>query len=497
MNGRPQHIKAHNLKRHLMIACVGLIVLSAVAFPVHAQDPQSLATLRSMGDAFAQVAEKTSPAVVSIKVEKTVARGRMPGDGGPFDAPSDPFGENFFDFFRRRMPQRGTPQREFKQRGQGSGFIFSDEGYILTNNHVVGQADKVDVELLDGRTFRAEIVGTDPESDVAVIKIDADDLEPIELGDSKALEVGEWVLAIGNPLGLSHTVTAGIVSAKGRNNLNITSYEDFIQTDAAINMGNSGGPLVNLAGQAVGINTAIVGPGGGNIGIGFAIPIHMAKNIADQLMDTGSIERGYLGVLPQDITPEMAEVFGLDEAKGVAIPQVTEGAAADKGGMESGDVVIEFDGEPVESARQFRNLVASRKPGRPLNIVVLRDGKRETLTVRLDKRPSRDELRQQQRPAGDETARLGLTVQNLTPDLADQLGYKNRTGVVITQVVPGSEAAQKGLEQGDLILEVNRNEVQNTQQFRKAVSDASDEGRVLLLVTDGEITRYVLLETQD
>ena len=498
MSIETRHADANKHRPFLMMVFAGLLLLSTLPLSVHGQDPESLETLRSMGDAFARVAERASPAVVGVKVERTVAQGSVPMDDRSFGPPSNPFGDDFHDFFfRRRVPQRRAPQREFKQRAQGSGFIFTEDGYILTNNHVVGDADKVEVELVDGRTFRAEIVGTDPESDVAVIKIEADNLEPIELGDSKNLEVGEWVLAIGNPLGLSHTVTAGIVSAKGRSDLNITSYEDFIQTDAAINMGNSGGPLVNLDGRAVGINTAIVGPGGGNIGIGFAIPIHMAKNIADQLMDTGSIQRGYLGVLPQDITPEMADVFDLDEAKGVAIPQVTEGAAADKGGMESGDVILEFDGEPVESATQFRNLVASRKPGQQVKIVILRDGKRRTLTVQLDERPALDELRERQRPAGDETARLGFTVQNLTRDLAEQLGYQGKTGVVATQVVPGSEAAEKGLEQGDLILEVNRREVENVLQFKRAVSEASDKGRVLLLVTDGQITRYVLLEIQD
>ena len=484
--------------RFAVMGLVFALILPLTPFAAHGQDRESIATLRSMGDAFAKVANRASPAVVGIRVKKTVSQTTFPMDEWPFGSPFDPFGEDFFNFFfRRQVPRRGSPRREFIQRAQGSGFIISKDGYILTNNHLVGEAEDVRVELVDGRSVDAEVVGTDPESDVAVIKIDSDNLKPIELGDSDALEVGEWVLAIGNPLGLSHTVTAGIVSAKGRSGLRIASYENFIQTDAAINMGNSGGPLVNLDGQAVGINTAIIGPGGGNIGIGFAIPINMARDIAEQLMDTGSIERGYLGVLPQEITPEMAEVFGLDEAKGVAIPQVTEGSAADKGGLKSGDVILEFDGEPVESETQFRNLVASRKPGKPVQIVVWRDGKRKSLTVRLDKRPPLEELQEQQRSAGDETKRLGLTVQNLTPDLAEQLGYEGRAGVVVTQVVPGSEAAEKGLEQGDLILEVNRNQVQNTRQFRSAVAKASEDGRVLLLVTDGEITRYVLLETED
>jgi len=481
-----------------LIVCAWFAVNAITPLSAHAQDPESLATLRRMGDAFARVAEEASPAVVAIKTERTVARGLMPLEEWPFGSPFDPFGEDFFDFFfRRESPQRRTPQREFKQRAQGSGFIFTRDGYILTNNHLVGEAEEIQVELVDSRTFEAELVGTDPESDVAVIKIDAENLQPIELGDSDTLEVGEWVLAIGNPLGLSHTVTAGIVSAKGRSGLRIASYENFIQTDAAINRGNSGGPLVNLDGEAVGINTAIIGPSGGNIGIGFAIPINMARDIAEQLIDTGSIQRGYLGVLPQELTPEMAEAFGLDEAKGVAIPEVTEGSAADEGGLQSGDVILEFDGVSIESESQFRNLVASRPPGERVKIVVWRDGRRKTLTVRLDERPPLEELRRRERPSGDETERLGLSVQNLTPDLARQLGYDRNTGVLITQVAPGSEAAEKGLERGDLILEVNRREVENVRQFQQAVSEAADRKRVLLLVTDGRITRYVLLQMND
>lgn len=475
-----------------------ILVLLVSPISAYGQDEESIATLRNVGDAFSQVAEKASPAVVAVKVEKTVSQTALRMDEWPFGRPFSPFDEDLFDFFfYRRSPQRHLPQRKYTQPAQGSGFVISQDGYILTNNHLVGEAEEVKVELLDGRSVEAEIVGTDPESDVAVIKIDAGNLEPIKLGDSDALEVGEWVLAIGNPLGLSHTVTAGIVSAKGRRGLRLASYENFIQTDAAINRGNSGGPLVNLDGEAVGINTAIIGPSGGNIGIGFAIPINMAKDIADQLIDTGSIERGYLGVLPQDITPEMAEAFGLDEPKGVALPQVTKGSAADKGGLQGGDVILEFDGVAIESESQFRNLVASCEPGKKVKVLVLRDGRRRTLTVELDKRPPLEELQKQQRPVEEEMERLGFAVQNLSQDLAEQLGYEDQAGVVVTQVMPGSEAAEKGLERGDLITEVNRQKIENVREFSMALAKASDKGRVLLLVTNGRISRFVLLNMRD
>ncbi|OHB66062.1 MAG: serine protease, partial [Planctomycetes bacterium RBG_13_60_9] len=342
------------------------------------------------------------------------------------------------------------------ERAQGSGFIISKDGYVLTNNHVVADADKVTVELVDGRMMEAEVVGTDPESDVAVIRIKTDNLTPVALGSSDALQVGEWVLAIGNPLGLSHTVTAGIVSAKGRSGFNVATYENFIQTDAAINMGNSGGPLVNLNGEAVGMNTFILGPGGGNIGIGFAIPIDTAKQVAGQLIKTGAVERGYLGLIPQDLTPDLAEAFNLKDAKGAVITQVTEDSAAARAGLARGDIVLEFGGVKVESGSQFRNLVASHKPGDTVDMVILRDGERKTITAKVDKRPSIEELRggprvQPRRPQDESQRRLGLAVQDLSAELAERYGLKDQTGVVITKVTPGSEAAEKGLREGYLI----------------------------------------------
>jgi serine protease Do len=298
---------------------------------------------------------------------------------------------------------------------------------------------------------------------------------------------------------LSHTVTAGIVSAKHRSGFNVTTYENFIQTDAAVNMGNSGGPLVNLNGQVVGMNTFILGPAGGNIGIGFAIPINIAKDVADQLIKTGAVERGYLGLIPQDLTAELAEAFDVTGIKGAVISQVTEDSAAARAGLLCGDIVPEFDGVAIESAAQFRNLVAGRKPGQKVELVVVREGQRRTMEVTLDKRPGVDELRGRPReapkpPLQEMPRPLGLTVQDLTTELAERSGFKNRSGVVIAKVAPGSEAAQKGLREGYVIRQINRREVTSEPQFKEAVADAlSQKRQILLLITDGRVSLYVVL----
>ncbi len=458
---------------------------------------ESIALLKHMGSAFASVMEKVSPGVVGIQSERRVLRATPEK---PTTGPLDPFSEDFFDyFFHRRAPQEDSSRREYTQRAQGSGFLISADGYVLTNNHVVADADKIVVELVDGRTMDAHIVGTDPESDVAVVRIPADGLTPVALGNSDALEVGEWVLAVGNPLGLSHTVTAGIVSAKHRSGFNVTTYENFIQTDAAVNMGNSGGPLVNLNGEAVGMNTFILGPAGGNIGIGFAIPINIAREVADQLMKTGAVERGYLGVIPQDLTAELAEAFGLKGTKGAVLSQITPDSPAARAGLVHGDVVPEFDGVAIDSATQLRNLVASRKPGATVPMAVLRDGQRRTIDITLDKRPSAEELRGERReppkrPPEEPQRRLGLTVQDLTPEIAERAKIKEQTGVIVAKVAPGSEAAQKGLREGYVIKEVNRRQINSEQQFKEAVSTALSEGRrILLLITDGRVSLYVVL----
>jgi len=482
-----------SFSRYPVISTFFILLIFFSSLPAFAQDTSSIDTLRQMGKAFASIAEKASPAVVGLKAEKTITRQYSLREW-PFGDSFDPFQDDLFDYFFRRAPRERPPRREYRipQTAQGSGFIISADGYILTNNHMVEGAEKLEIELADGRKFTAEIKGTDPESDVAVIKIDANDLPFLELADSDALEVGEWVLAIGNPFGYSHTVTAGIVSAKGRSDpgLGIT-YQDFIQTDAAINPGNSGGPLLNLNGKVIGINTAIVGLTGGNIGIGFAIPINMAKAVYPQLMKGETVERGFLGLLPQNLTLSMAEQLGLKDAKGVIISEITEGSPADKAGLKHNDVILEFNGKPVESENEFRRNVALLKPGTNVEIVVWRDGKRKTLTATLEKRPPLNELLGA-RPGRLEE--LGFAVQNLTDEFAERYGYQGQSGVIVTEVEPGSRAAQEGIKAGMLIKEVNFKPVKNTREFNEAIEQARKKESITFLVNDGRNTRYLELK---
>ena len=481
-----------NRSRCIVISTI-LILLFISPISVFAQEQDSIATLRQMGKAFASIAEETSPAVVSLKSERTITREYPSMQDWPF---GEPFSDPFEFFFRRRSPRQRQQPRQYREprTASGSGFIISADGFVLTNNHMVEEAEKVEVELTDGRKFTAKIIGTDPDTDVAVIKIDAKNLPYLELADSDTLEVGEWVLAIGNPLGLSHTVTAGIVSAKGRSGFNLAPLENFIQTDAAINFGNSGGPLINLDGKVVGINTAIAGSTG-NIGIGFAIPINMARHVYEQLIESGTVERGFLGVLPQDLEPEMAKAFGLKNGKGVLIPEVTKDSAADKAGVKHNDIVLELNGEPVESADAFRNRIAMLKPGAKVKLVVWRDGRRKTITVPLGKRPSTNEL------TGDlpkETVEeLGFTVQDLTDELIERFGYEGQSGVVVSSVDSGSQAERKGIAPGALIREVNQQKVRNTKEFNDAIKKAKKEGGAVLLVKRGRYTFFAYLELSD
>jgi len=476
-----------------LLGCLMIFYLALAGLPpsVSAQEQESIATLRRLGKAFASVAEKASPAVVGVKSEQAVTTTQYFPD---YQWPFDPFDDDIFDFFfRRRMPRRQEPQKKQYRTAQGSGFIISSDGYILTNNHVVENADKVQVELADERKFSAEVVGTDPESDLAVLKIDARDLPYLKLADSDKLEVGEWVLAIGNPFGLSHTVTAGIVSATGRTDVGLATYENFIQTDAAINFGNSGGPLINLDGEVVGINAAIIGPGG-NIGIGFAIPINMAKYVYEQLKANGRVVRGFLGVLPQDLTVEMADVFGLKNGKGVIIAEVTPDSAADKAGLKHNDIILELNGKPIESANDLRNKIARYKPGTKIELVIWRNEKQKKIQVTLDERPSREELARGSYALPPD---IGFSVQNLTEELAKRFGYEGETGVVVSRVESGSAAERAGITPGMLIKEVNRKVVHNTREFNAAVNEARDQGRLLLLVKRENYTAFILLPLEE
>ena len=465
-----------NSSRLLVIST--LLLLFTTPLSALAADPDSVAALRQMGKAFSSIAEKASPAVVGLKAEKIVTQ-----DSQTYQ--DSPFGDDFYEYFfgprfpRQRSPRSPQRRNQLPQTALGSGFIISPDGYILTNNHMVEGAEKVTVELADDRKFTAAITGTDPDSDIAVIKIEADNLPYLELADSDTLEVGEWVLAIGNPLGFSHTVTAGIVSAKGRS-VGLANIENFIQTDAAINRGNSGGPLLNLEGKVVGMNTAIYGATG-NIGIGFAIPVNMAKHAYKQIREGGSVARGFLGIEFKDLDSEYASALDLDkDTRGAMITNVIEDSAADKAGLKRYDIIVEFEGQPVEKSNQFLNRVAMLSPDTKVEVVVLRDGKRKPFTVKLGKRPPEAEIRGNL-PA-DTIEELGFSVINMTEELAKQLGYEGDSGVVVREVVPGSQAEQAGIGPGVLIKEVNRQPINNTKEFGEEIKKAQKKGRALLLI---------------
>jgi len=474
------------------VLVVGVISLLAMPLSSMAEE-ESIATLRQMGRAFASIAEKASPAVVGVQATKVVKSGMSPRGWSQSD-PSNPFEEELFKYFfgPRRSP-RGREAPESRQVAQGSGFIISPDGYILTNNHMVGEAETVTVQLNDGQKVTAEIVGTDPQTDVAVMKIDKDDLPYIELADSGTLEVGEWVVAIGSPFGLSHTVTAGIVSAKGRSRIGVADYEDFIQTDAAINFGNSGGPLLNLDGRAVGINTAIIGPGG-NVGIGLAIPSNMARDIYKQLKESGEVIRGFLGVQMNDVEPGMGDFFGLEGDKGVVIMEVVEDSPAEKAGVKKDDVIIEFEGEAVDGMNDFRNRVAMYKPDSKVKLVVMREGKRKTLTAVLDKRPDGGLVAGGESKAVQET--LGMSLHTLNEEIGSRLGYEDLSGVVVMDVKPGSLAAEAGIRAGTLIMEVNRKPVRNVKEFNEAIEKSRD-GKAMLRVRDEDWERLLMLRLAD
>jgi len=473
-----------------------ILLLVFITPPTFANDDDGVENLRETGKAFASVANKVSPSVVYIQVE-----GR--GPQGNF---SSPFGEQFpfgEDFFRRffGQPFPGTPPGEGQQQpriqGQGSGFVFaaekgllSNKTWILTNHHVVENAENITVKFQDGREFDAEIKGTDPKSDIAVLEIEAGDLPALEWGDSTQLDVGEWVVAMGNPFGLSHTLTVGVVSAKGRTSVGISDYEDFIQTDAAINPGNSGGPLVNLEGKVVGVNTAIFSRSGGYMGIGFAIPSQLARHIANALIETGKVVRGYLGIVIQPLTKDLAESFGIDVSSGILVAQVEDDTPADEAGFRQGDVIVEYEGKEVNDVGDFRNRISLTEPGASRDITVIRDGERRTLKVTIG---TLDDSRLLAAGGADTSEELGLVVQNLTPDLAQQFDAEAGEGVVVTDVKPGSVAAMAGIRTGTIILQVDRQPVTNPAEFRRAVKNSSDDNRVLLLVNQGEMQRYVVL----
>ncbi|TMA05427.1 MAG: DegQ family serine endoprotease, partial [Deltaproteobacteria bacterium] len=381
------------------------------------------------------------------------------------------------------------PRGPQRQKSLGSGFIIDSDGSILTNNHVVENAQKIVVKLADEREFEAKVVGTDPKTDIAVVKInDRGSLPVAALGDSDRLEVGEWVMAIGNPFGLDNTITAGIVSAKGRH-IGAGPYDDFIQTDASINPGNSGGPLINLRGEVVAINTAIFSRTGGNIGIGFAIPINLVKELLPQLKGKGKVTRGYLGVLIQKVTPDIAESLGLDKTRGALVANVSKDGPADRAGVKVGDVIVEFDGKEIKDSNELPIIVARTGVNKKAQLKVLRDKKEVVLTVAVG------ELKEEEVVAtAEEKGELGLTVQRVTPEMAQSLGLERAEGVVITSVEPGGPADEAGLRRGDVILEIDRKPVRNLSEYRKAMGDTKKGKGVLFLVRRGESTLFLALK---
>jgi serine protease Do len=428
------------------------------------------------GGSFAPVVEKAAPAVVSITTSAVIKASGQELEGFPF-------------FF-------GQPQEpaDRKRRGAGSGVIVNENGYILTNHHVIDGAQEIEVALGDKRTFRATVVGSDEKTDIAVLKIEGDALPVLPFGNSDAVRAGDIVLAIGNPFGIGKTVTMGIVGATGRGNLGIEDYEDFIQTDAAINPGNSGGALVNTRGELVGINTAILSRSGGNQGVGFAVPVNMAHHVMSQILEHGSVQRGYLGVAIQDLTPAMAKAFGVDARGGAVVGEVTGDGPAAAAGVERGDVIVGLNGRPVEDARQFRLDVAAAGPGTEVRLDILRNGTAKQVPVRLGKFPGASAPREE---APVETrSSFGLSLQDLTPEIARELDLPpGSRGAVVVGVQPGSAAAEAGVRRGDVIQEVNRSAVTGAEDFRQALSRGAG-GPLLLLVNRGGRTSYVVLESR-
>jgi serine protease Do len=426
-----------------------------------------LTTARSLGLAFVEVAQKVQPAVVNISTEKTVTV-----------KPWDRYGEDFFkgspfeDFFKGFgfSPREKGKEYKHKQKSGGSGVIVDKEGYILTNNHVVEAADKIKVRLNDGREFTATLKGQDSRTDLAVLHIKAKDLPVATLGDSDKLEVGEWAIAIGSPFGLEHTVTVGVISAKGRSGLGTGTYEDFIQTDASINPGNSGGPLLNIDGEVIGINAMIIQPG---TGIGFAIPINMAKQILNDLIKQGKVVRPWLGISIQDLSPEMAEQFQVKEKEGVLVAQVHQGTGAEKAGLVSGDIIKSVDDKAIKNVNELIKEIQKKKVGQKVKLSVVRDGKPMTIEITTTAMPDKPEAMKEK----EIEEKLGARVQELTPQLVARyrISSEIKRGVVVISVEEGSPADELGLQEGDVILEINRKKIETIKDFEKGIKDISLE----------------------
>lgn len=469
----------------ILIAIIVFLVTSATAqtTPVLPSDPYS----------FPDIVEKALPTIVTVYSEQTIrVQYQDPGFFGWDD-----------DFFRRFFgmpdpsPRSREPQyREYRRQGLGSGVIVTKDGYILTNNHVIAQADEIKVKISgDDEEYIAEVVGTDEKSDLAVLKIEPDkSLKAAKLGDSNEIRIGEWVLAIGHPFELDHTVTAGIISAKGRNRMGITDYEDFIQTDAAINPGNSGGALINLRGEVIGINTAIASRTGVYSGIGFAIPVNMARIIMDQLIDRGYVSRGYIGVGIQDITPDLAIAFNLDEPSGVLVTRVMPDSPGDKAGLLSGDIILSLDGEHLATGSDLRNRVAEKQPGSIISLRIIRDGKARDIDVLLTELPGTETIAEELEETQPQ-ADIGLDLSVADESTAREYGFSK--GLLIDNVEPGSQAEKAGILPGDILFEVDRNPVGTVAEYERQLAKIYGKKPVLLLVGRGGGMLYLVIKPEE
>ncbi len=486
-----------NIKLRFLALTVVVTGMTLTAFPVTGlfsflqypgvQEAAAIEKLTSIGKpaSLADLVERLRPVVVNIHTTATI-KGRS---GSPWgrNLPDHPFFRND-DFFRRFFGD--TPEREFKQRSLGSGFIISSDGFIFTNNHVVEKADKIRVKLADGREYDAEIKGQDANTDIALIKINPDGhlLSVAKLGDSDKLRVGEGVFAIGNPFGLEQTVTAGIVSAKGRV-IGSGPYDNFIQTDASINPGNSGGPLFNPDGEVIGINTAIVARGQG---IGFAIPINTAKDMLGDLKSKGRVIRGWLGVSVQDVTREIAENLKLKEPRGALVGDVIKGTPAEKAGIQLGDILIAIDGRTIQDTPELLRIVAAIPVGKKVAVAVLRNGQEKSFEITIGERRETKDVSRQVQPSDQ----FGMTVQEITPEMAVHFGLAQKTGVVVTQITEGGPADEAGLRTQDVILQINKVKITSMKNYLAEISGGGPEGILLILIKRGETTFFLTLRKE-
>lgn len=457
-----------------------------VSTPLYAAEKTYSSPETSLNQDFVKIVEKVGPAVVRIIAERVE---KMPDfsldEGWPF--------EDFWDRFFGAPPRSRERQKEYRSPVQGSGFFISSDGYILTNNHIVENAVKVSITTIDGKEYEAKIVGRDPATDLALLKVEGKNFPFAVLGDSSAIKVGEWVLAIGNPFGMEHTVTAGIISAKGRQlglGGNTPTYEDFIQTDAAINRGNSGGPLINLQGEVIGINSNILTPSGGNVGIGFAIPSDIAKKVVAQLKEKGRVIRGRLGIRGRDVTESIKKQFNLTTNKGVIVSQVEPDSPAEKAGLKKYDVIVEINGQPIENWKDLRFKVADIQPGNIVTLKIIRDGKEMTVKAKVDELEPQESIQKEEKEEKD----VGLKLTALTPSLARRYGLSTTEGLLVTDVANYSEAARAGLQPGDIILEVNRIKVTSVREFQDILKKTSSGEEIILLVRregDGEKIDFI------